>query len=504
MYQEFFRFSAEPFRITPDPGFLYLTDQHKEALASIIYGIAKRKGFVCITGEVGVGKTTILRSYLDSADEPGLRFVYVFNPNVSFVALLRHIFKEIGLECPAEDIAGMVETMRASLVERHARHETLVLLIDEAQNMPIGTLESLRMLSNLETSTEKLVQIVLVGQPELEHLLAERQLRQLESRIAIRTRLGPLSSAESTAYIRHRLKCVALDDKPAFTEGAIRLIARRAQGIPRRINVLCDTALMTAFGRKARPVSTAIIREVLRDLRADSLRGSGLRADLVSRVPWRAAAALGGVVAAGAVAATVMVVHQPAIHPFAASMPAADEQVAPASAATRAHPIAPKEPSPQASAPSAAPRQTSGPATEVPAAHAQPQPLPTAPAAPLPLTPPSPQKPGLARSMEVAAPAPAPAAPAATPPEPPLIPAFSATPVPAEDGLDVVRIAAPGDTLAGLTAEIYGKADKEHLDWVKAHNPEIIDVDRIQVGQVIAFPALPGRPSPKTLPRGVP
>ena len=266
MYKEFFNFSAEPFRVTPDPGFLYLTDQHKEALAAIIYGIAKRKGFVCITGEVGVGKTTILRSYLDSVDEPGLTFVYIYNPAVSFQTLLRHIFKEIGLDYAGDDIAGMVDALRDWLIAHHDKRQTLVLLVDEAQNMPIGTLESLRMLSNLETATEKLVQIVLVGQPELEALLAERQLRQLESRIAVRTRLGPLSRSDSAAYIRHRLKCVALDDKPAFSDAAITEIVRACGGIPRRINVVADNCLLTAFGHKVKPVNPRIVREVVRDL----------------------------------------------------------------------------------------------------------------------------------------------------------------------------------------------------------------------------------------------
>ncbi|MCR6632698.1 MAG: AAA family ATPase [Magnetospirillum sp.] len=452
MYKEFFNFSAEPFRVTPDPGFLYLTDQHKEALAAIIYGIAKRKGFVCITGEVGVGKTTILRSYLDSVDEPGLTFVYVYNPNVSFQTLLRHIFKEIGLDYPGDDIAGMVDALRAWLIAHHDRRKTLVLLVDEAQNMPIGTLESLRMLSNLETATEKLVQIVLVGQPELEALLAERQLRQLESRIAVRTRLGPLSRADSANYIRHRLKCVALDEKPAFTDTAITEIVRVCGGIPRRINVVADNVLLTAFGHKIRPVTPKVVREVVRDLNLKEPGTKGRRRRWFAvGVPWRGIGMGLGAVAAAGLVLTGGIALRDGIPP---SSP----------------------PSPLVSAP-----------------------LPPAPAktakveAPLPLH---------LKSEPVPAPPPASAEPvpeltnAALPPLPPAIPVDLApvanlpgtTPAKAEERRRTLRIVAPGDTLAGLAFQVYGRVDRPLLEAVKQHNPEIINIDRIQVGQLIEFP----------------
>ncbi|CAA7612729.1 AAA family ATPase [Magnetospirillum sp. UT-4] len=421
MYKEFFNLSAEPFRITPDPGFLYLTDQHKEALAAIIYGIAKRKGFICITGEVGVGKTTILRSYLDSVDEPGLRFVYVFNPNVSFQALLRHIFKEIGHDYPGDDIASMVDSLRGWLMERHRKRETLVLLIDEAQNMPIGTLESLRMLSNLETATEKLVQIVLVGQPELEQLLGERQLRQLESRIAVRTRLGPLSRKDAAAYVRHRVKCVALDDRPAFSDAAVTEIVRHADGIPRRINVLADNALMTAFGRKLRPVPVKVVREVVVDLR---LKEGGRRRRL-RPWSWRWLTAAGAATAAVA-AVAVLLPDPPALPPakVVVHLPKPDSEQLP------------KPESVQLTAP----------------------------------------LPPLAAPISVGMPA------AAT------LPDISDAP---DTPRRTVRIVAPGDTLAGLSQQVYGRYDGTLLDLVKRHNPAIVDVDRIQVGQMIEFPAKP-------------
>lgn len=462
MYKEFFKFSAEPFRVTPDPGFLYLTDQHKEALAAIIYGIAKRKGFVCITGEVGVGKTTILRSYLDSVDEPGLKFVYIYNPNVSFLALLRHIFKEIGLVHDGDEIAGMVDALRGWLIERHSRRETLVLLIDEAQNMPIGTLESLRMLSNLETATEKLVQIVLVGQPELEQLLSERQLRQLESRIAVRTRLGPLSKTESAHYIRHRLKLVSLSETPAFADAAITEIVRHAGGIPRRINVLADNCLLTAFGHKIRPVTAKVVREVVRDLNLKEQGSGGRRRGWMSLgMPWRGIGiGLGALAALALVGAGGYAIYDG----LDTSLPAVSKPMAAAPmpppvkpSAVRAMPVPPAMP--------ASPAPVLGP--------------------PMPLLPPSPPM------TEVAAlpPPPLPLPESAAPLLPGLTPAVP-------EGKDrTLRIVAPGDTLAGLTFQVYGRVDRPMLDMIQKHNPDIANIDRIWVGQVIEFPTREdGRP----------
>lgn len=439
MYKEFFNFSAEPFRVTPDPGFLYLTDQHKEALAAIIYGIAKRKGFVCITGEVGVGKTTIVRSYLDSVDEPGLRFVSIFNPNVSFQALLRQVLRDLGIDHPGDEIAGMVEALRTWLAAHHKRRETLVLLVDEAQNMPIGTLEQLRMLSNLETATEKLIQIVLVGQPELDQLLSERQLRQLESRIAVRTKLGPLSKADSVAYIRHRLKCVALDDKPAFTDGAVKEVVRHARGIPRRINVIADNALMNAYGHKIRPVTAKVVREVVRDMRVKDA------ALLPKAFPWRPVAWGGGLAAMVAALAAGWVVLGPEAGP------------------TISQRVSPVQPPRIAAAPLPPPVAL----PEIAPPPRAPEPMPAS----LPPIPPPEEE-----------------------AEPPTEVALSMLAAAAEEERTrrAVRIVAPGDTLAGLTFEVYGRLDGEALAWVKDHNPEITNVDRIQVGQVIEFPAIPG------------
>ena len=285
MYRDFFRLSDEPFRVTPDPSFLFLADQYKEALAAIVYGISQRKGFVCITGEVGVGKTTILRSYLKSVEKMSLTFVYVLNPRITFPALMRTILRDLGQ--PAEgDLPDLVQRLQEHLLHSFRARRTTVLFIDEAQTIPVETLEGLRLLSNLETATDKLLQIVLVGQPELDDLLARPQLRPLQSRIVVRARLGPLGKADSLAYIRHRLDRVTLDKQPVFTRSAMRLVAKHARGVPRLINILCDTALVTSFSYGLRPVPRKVVNEVVRDR--------------LGHRPWRAARLL---IAVGVVAA---------------------------------------------------------------------------------------------------------------------------------------------------------------------------------------------------------
>lgn len=266
MYLDFYGFRAEPFHITPDPDFLYLSPSHKEALAAIIYGVQQRKGFITITGEIGLGKTTIVRSYLERYDRTHIKTVLVFNANVSFTGLLRVIYRELGLEPPDLDPYEMVHHLHTVLIKEYQDGWNVVLIIDEAQNMPIETLENLRMLSNLESTKDKLLQIILIGQPELENTLNLHQLRQLKQRIAIRTTLKPLTPKESLDYIRHRLSLVQSAPQEVFTAGALDLIIKEAQGIPRKINIICDNAFITGFGYGRKPVTAQIVREVIADL----------------------------------------------------------------------------------------------------------------------------------------------------------------------------------------------------------------------------------------------
>ena len=265
MYLNFFGLKKEPFQITPDPSFLFLSPAHKEALASIIYGVEKKKGFILIVGAVGVGKTTILRAYLERSDNDQLIKIYVFNANISYASLLRLIFRELGLTPQSTEISEMVNQLHQALISEYKQNRNVLLLIDEAQNMPIDTLENLRMLSNLETSTEKLIQIVFSAQPEFEKTLNLDELKQLKQRIAVKAVIRPLTRDEGLAYIDHRLKTAADREAIIFTRYAKNEIVRVSQGIPRVINVICDNSLITAFGYGKKKVGYPVIREITRD-----------------------------------------------------------------------------------------------------------------------------------------------------------------------------------------------------------------------------------------------
>ena len=273
MYLDFYHLNREPFRITPDPEFLYLSPSHKEALGAIAYGVEQRKGIIAVTGEVGTGKTTILRYYLDKADPERLKAAYVFNPNVSFQALLQTIFRELAIPFESGEAGGMVERFHGYLIEEYRKDNTVVLFIDEAQNVPVETLENLRMLSNLESSEDKLLQIVLCGQTELEPLLDRNELRQLKSRIAVRATISALSRKESLAYIRYRLSMSTGKESDIFTKAALERIVRKAKGNPRSINVLCDNALITGYGYDEKSVGYRTAGEIIADLEGRPSQG---------------------------------------------------------------------------------------------------------------------------------------------------------------------------------------------------------------------------------------
>jgi general secretion pathway protein A len=266
MYLNFYKLKKQPFHITPDPEFLYLSPSHKEAMSAIIYGITQKKGFVAVTGAVGVGKTTILRSYLETTDRKRLKLIYIFNSKLTFKDLVTTIYQELGLQIEGTGILEMVNRLNEVLIEEYKQGNTVVLIIDEAQNMPIDTLESLRMLSNLETSKDKLIQIVLVGQPEFETTLNLDRLRQLKQRLAIRSTIRALTKAESLEYLKFRLKMAGGNPGSVFSVPAMRRIIKKAQGIPRTLNILSDNALITGFGYQKNPVTSKIVREIIRDL----------------------------------------------------------------------------------------------------------------------------------------------------------------------------------------------------------------------------------------------
>ena len=248
MYLEFYGLRKAPFQITPDPDFLFLSPSHKVALGAIIYGIEERQGFVVITGEVGLGKTTILRSYLERVDPHQLRTICIFNANVSFDGLLKTLYAEFDLEYNAEDLFESVKQLHSTLIQEYEQGRNVALIIDEAQNMPIETLANLLTLSNLETTTEKLLQIVLIGQPEFENTLNRPELRQLRQRLVIHEKIESLTSQESLAYIHHRLDKVKTHTDPIFQNKAETLLIKASKGTPRVLNTLCTNALIAGVG----------------------------------------------------------------------------------------------------------------------------------------------------------------------------------------------------------------------------------------------------------------
>ncbi len=265
MYNAFFQFAREPFNITPDPAFLYMSPTHREALATIVYGIENRKAFVLVTGDVGTGKTSILRAFLQDIKRDDIRYVYIINPNLTFLEFLEKIFRELGQETEGLTTAQMVEKLHRVLVEEYVHGRNFVVVVDEAQNMPVETIESMRLLSNLETSTYKLIQIVFAAPPEFEDVLDHPRLQSLKQRIAVRARIQPLSAEESAEYIRHRLSVVSMGGEPAFTPTAVKMIAAKAKGIPRVINILCDNALAAGLKSREKPVDAKIVRDVIAD-----------------------------------------------------------------------------------------------------------------------------------------------------------------------------------------------------------------------------------------------
>jgi general secretion pathway protein A len=278
-----------------------LSDSHKEALALILYGVEKRKGFIAVTGEVGTGKTTVIRSYLQhrrndvaTDDEisracsempperassstteaarqsqsrrPRLVPIYLFNSAIEFDELVRTILKGLHIDAGNMKVAEMVERLHWALIAAYREGHIVALFIDEAQNMPVATLENLRMLSNLETHKQKLLQIVLVGQPELEDKLSLHSLRQLKQRIAVRVRIERLTRKESQEYIGHRLAKAALLPGRILDEKALQYIVLKAQGCPRTLNIICDNALIAGYGSRERPISFRLARRVVADL----------------------------------------------------------------------------------------------------------------------------------------------------------------------------------------------------------------------------------------------
>ena len=272
MYTDYFGFQEKPFSVTPDPRFFYTNPSYQEAYASLLYGVHERRGFIVLTGEIGTGKTTLLRRLMENM-ESNVRFVFFYNTTLTFEELLDFICDELGLPIKEAGRLQKIQVLNQFLMEQLASEGTVVLLIDEAQNLGEEVLENLRLLSNLETATEKLLQIVLVGQPELETKLNQPELRQLKQRIAIQCRLERLDDEEVGPFITYRLNAVGYKRQQLFIPDAIQEIAYYSKGFPRLINILCDNALLIAYATSQRRITSDIIREAAGDLRLE-LQGS--------------------------------------------------------------------------------------------------------------------------------------------------------------------------------------------------------------------------------------
>jgi general secretion pathway protein A len=269
MYAEFYGLREKPFALSPDPRYLFLADSHREALAHLLYGIEHGEGFISITGEVGTGKTTLCRTLLQRI-EPGTEVAFIFNPQLSAEELLQAINAELGLATDGLGRRQLMEQLNRFLLAKKAEGRRVLLLIDEAQNLAPDTLEQVRLLSNLETDTSKLIQIILIGQPELDAILESPNLRQLRQRISVRWRLSPLSATETRDYVRHRLRISAGAPREIFTELALREVHRRARGIPRLVNLLADRALLAGYAAEAKTIGLGLVTQSDKEIRGSA------------------------------------------------------------------------------------------------------------------------------------------------------------------------------------------------------------------------------------------
>ena len=276
MYSRFFGFNERPFKLVPNPAYLYMSHSHQEAMAHLVYALDSGDGFVEITGEVGTGKTTLCRSFIEGLDK-NTEVAYIFNPVLDPVELLRAVNTEFGISDDGQNTRELINSLNAFLIEKKAQAREVILVIDEAQVLTRNELEQIRLISNLETTRSKLVQIILVGQPELRNLLNSQDLRQLRQRITLSCHLQPLSLKDTENYIRHRLGLASGGQAVSFSHGAVKKIFKYSRGIPRLINISCDRALLTAFGLDQKKVSTDIAGTAIKELeigtRAHGLRG---------------------------------------------------------------------------------------------------------------------------------------------------------------------------------------------------------------------------------------
>lgn len=451
MYRAFFGFREKPFNLTPDPKFLYLNASYREALAALHYGVVERKGFVSLIGEAGTGKTTLLRRLLSEIPRE-TRSVLVINPAIGFEEMLRFILTDLGRPpAPGASKLDMLEALNVELLDSLARGGNVVVLIDEAQDLTIPVLEELRLLSNLETAKEKILQLVLAGQPEFDALLARPEIRQLRQRISVSARLRPLARSEVQAYVAARIAAAGGDVRGLFTRGALFRLWWFSGGVPRLVNAACDNALVTAYARGKRTIGWREIGEAMRDLRRQ-----------VSWVPsrWRG---FGRLVAAALVGAAIVLggmeivrARRPELLPGPAAVPT-----------VIATPLL-------VASPSASPTPTETP-----------MPTPTEAVA-VPVG-------GGASPETVASPAASPAgevataAPSATE-GPTSIPDPTPEPIATVSADQLTIRVTEGDTLTDLAVHYYGSASPRVLATIRAANPWLDDPDVLWSGKLLTLP----------------
>ena len=531
MYTSYFGFREEPFNISPDPRFFYANPGHEEAYASILYGIRQRKGYISLIGEAGTGKTTLLRRVVGDLEKPIRVAFYYYNTTLTFDEFLDFICTSFGLQVQEERKLEKIQAIDRFLRERLAEGGTGVVIIDEAHHLADEVLENLRLLSNIELDNHKLLQIVLVGQPELEHKLDRPELRQLKQRIAVSCRLGCLKPQAVEPFIHYRMQTAGCNRYDVFTPQAIRLIASRSDGIPRVINTICDNSLSVAYQASQQIVSEQVVEKVTTDLRLNGKAGTSMPAQTQGAKKWkpiqfeeefreqgilpRSASQSPEIwvgerlwgwtrhlhwIGIGTVVALLLlyfgntVLFQPgsttsekAVALVTAESPTTPVQLVPpaVSSSASASPVTSgsiEEPN------VAAPQQAASQETTAIASLAQDptltKPVEPTSAAPLEVQsiPPSEQT--------AAAPPPSPTLTATAPAlgsEPPLAPPTSA---PATDSKGQTITVVRGDTVSDLVLKVYGNYSALALDLIKEFNPEIANLDRIIVGQRLILPSL--------------
>ncbi len=278
MYCSFFGFREKPFDVTPDHRFLYLTSRHREALASILYGIRERRGFIALIGEAGTGKTTLLHAAINQLD-PNTKVAFIFNSDLPFLQVLALILDEFRLLGSTKKLTKLDAFRRLNdfAIQQMSRGGNVVIMVDEAQNFDNRTIEGFRLLSNLESGNHKMIQMVLSGQPELNPKLDTEKMQQFVQRISLKRHILPLDKKDIFVYIQHRLKIAKYEGDSLFSRRALQLISEYSQGIPRKINVLCDNALLTAYAMGKKRIKASIVEETINDFTHNPYSGNGYK-----------------------------------------------------------------------------------------------------------------------------------------------------------------------------------------------------------------------------------